>query len=169
MRGAAGTTSLEVAADAVRETCELQLGLVLQASSPDGRMVQKKTDWYRSDIYLAARDGRWRLTLVVDSPSAGRLAQKLFALDPDEEPRLEELADALNELVNIAAGVFKRDQRVTPLRLTLPRFAEGWPDLPPAAGGKAAVHLSAGTADLQICVLLCWLQPEESGEDRDEP
>lgn len=168
MKTATGTTPLEAAADAVRETCEMQLDLTLRALPPGDRGEAGPEGWCSSGIDLAARGGRWRLTLVADALSARRLAQRLYALDPDEDPAREELADALNELVNIAAGVFKRDHRGTALHLALPVFAAGWPDREPMSHGREAVRLAAGAKDPQLHVLLGWLQTDEPGDGRDE-
>jgi hypothetical protein len=168
VRAAIGTPTLEAAADAVRETCELQLGLALRSLPPCDRAAAGTEGWCRSGIDLATHGGRWRLTLVVDAPSARRLAQSLFALDPDEEPAREELADALNELVNIAAGVFKRNHLGSSLRLDLPAFAAGWPDTASYECGRETVRLAAGVADPQFHVLLGWMQTDEPGDGRDE-
>ncbi len=168
MKAATGTPTLEAAADAVRETCELQLGLALRSLPPCDRAAAGAEGWCRSGIDLDARGGRWRLTLVADKLSARRLAQRLYALDPAEEPGREELADALNELVNIAAGVFKRDHHGAVLHLALPVFATGWPDQEPSAHGREAVRLAASAADPQFHVLLGWLQSDEPGDGRDD-
>ncbi|MDO9694990.1 MAG: hypothetical protein Q7W56_09665 [Candidatus Latescibacteria bacterium] len=166
-RGGPGCIALASAVDAVRETCALQLGLVLQplparaAVSAVAPEAPAAPVWYRSGIDLAAPGGRWRLTLVSDAPSAHLLAQRLFDLDPEEEAGREELADALNELVNIAAGVFKRLHRGPSLRIAFPVFAEGWPGAEPA-GGEDSVVLAAGPHAPLIHVLLVW-QPRHDG------
>lgn len=168
MKTATGITPIEAAADAVRETCEMQLGLTLRVLPPCDRGATGPEGWCRSGIDLAARGGRWRLTLVADTFSVRRLAQRLYALDPDEDPAHEELADALNELVNIAAGVFKRDHRGAALRLALPVFATGWPDRELSPCERDTVRLAAGAMDPQFHVLLGWLQADEPGDGRDE-
>ncbi|MBA4378564.1 MAG: hypothetical protein C0395_07945 [Gemmatimonas sp.] len=168
MRTATGTLPLEVAADAVRETCEMQLGLALRALPPCDCRGGDAEGWCHSGIDLATHGGCWRLTLVVDALSACRLAQSLYALDPDDEPVHEELADALNELVNIAAGVFKRDHRGSVMHLALPVFAMGWPDPESSAGGQETVRLAAGAKDPQFHVRLGWMKTDETGDGRDE-
>ncbi|MBK6901109.1 MAG: chemotaxis protein CheX [bacterium] len=168
MTTATGTSPLEAAADAVRETCEMQLGLTLRALPPCDRGVAEAEGWCHSGIDLVTRDGRWRLTLVADALSACRLAQRLYALDSDEDPAREELADALNELVNITAGVFKRDHRGTALHLALPVFATGWPDREPMSHDRETVRLAAGAKDPQFHVLLGWLQTDEPRDGRNE-
>jgi hypothetical protein len=168
--GAPGHADSYLAADAVRETCDLQLGLTLRSlptcdpATTSGIPSTPSVIWYRSGIDLTTPGGRWRLTLVADAVSARRLAQRLYALDPDEEPGRADIADALKELVNIAAGVFKRERQEAGLRLELPVFAEGWsgPDAPPDA--RDAVRLAAGPLDPQIYVLLGRRQGDDPGD-----
>ena len=167
--GGPGGIALAAAVDAVRETCALQLGLALQplpasaASSVAAMDAPPATVWYRSGIVLAAPGGRWQLTLVSDAPSAHLLAQRLFALDPEQEAGREELADALNELVNIAAGVFKRLHRSPSLRIAFPMFTEGWPGMAETTGGQDPVVLAAGPHDPLIHVLLVWQPRLDAG------
>jgi hypothetical protein len=171
-RGEPGHIALASAVDAVLETCALQLGLVLQplpapaAASVAAADVPPATVWYRSGIDLAAPGGRWRLMLVSDAPSAHLLAQRLFALDPEEEAGHEELADALNELVNIAAGVLKRLHRGSSLRIAFPVFAEGWPGTAEPVGGEDSVVLAAGPHAPLIHVLLAWQPRHDTGDLR---
>lgn len=171
-RGGPGRIALAAAVDAVRETCALQLGLILQplpanaAASAAAAGVPPATVWYRSGIDMAAPGGRWRLTLVSDAPGARLLAQRLFALDPEQEAGREELADALNELVNIAAGVFKRLHRGPSLRIAFPVFAEGWPETAETAGGQDAAVLAAGPNDPLLHVLLVWQPRPDAGGPR---
>ena len=171
-RGGPGCIALAAAVDAVRETCALQLGLALQplpasaASSVAAMDAPPATVWYRSGIDLAAPGGRWQLTLVSDAPSAHLLAQRLFALDPEQEAGREELADALNELVNIAAGVFKRLHRGPSLRIAFPVFTEGWPGTAETAGAQDSVMLAAGPHDPLIHVLLVWKPRLDAGGPR---
>lgn len=159
---------LAAAAEAVRETCCLQLGLALQPAPEDGG-APAAADWCLSGIDLTAAGGRWRLTLLADAQSARRLTQRLFGLDPDEDPEPADLADALKELVNIAAGVFKRDRRDPWLHIALPEFAEGGPASPPLPPDAASVRLAAGLLDPQVRVLLAWRGAPETGGERREP
>ncbi|MBK9305116.1 MAG: chemotaxis protein CheX [bacterium] len=127
------------------------------------------TVWYRSGIDLAAPGGRWRLTLLADAQSARRLTQRLFGLDPDEDPEPADLADALKELVNIAAGVFKRDRSDPRLHIALPEFDEGGPASAPAVPGAGSVRLTTDPGDLQVRVLLAWRCAPGTGDARHEP
>ncbi len=169
-RDAPALADLAAAANAVRETCDLQLGLALRTRPDDegAAVAAVAADWCRSSISLTTAGGCWRLTMVVDALSARRLAQRLYALDPDEDPAHAELSDALKEMVNIAAGVFKRDRCGEALRITLPVFAVGWPGQAPPAGVQDSIRLTAGTSDPQIHVLLRWRREDEPGDDRDE-
>lgn len=171
MTTAAGShlsTELAAAAEAVRETCSLQLGLALRPAPDDGG-APVAAGWCRSGIDLTAVGGRWRLTLLADAQSARRLTQRLFGLDPDEDPEPADLADALKELVNIAAGVFKRDRRDPWLRIALPEFTEDGPVPVPLPPDAVAVRLAAGPLDPQIRVLLVWRGAAETGGERREP
>ncbi|NTV03804.1 chemotaxis protein CheX, partial [bacterium] len=108
-------------------------------------------------------------TLLADAQSARRLTQRLFGLDPDEDPEPADLADAMKELVNIAAGVFKRDRRDPRLHIALPEFAEGGATADPLPRDAASVRLAAGPLDPQVRVLLVWRGAPESGGERREP
>ncbi len=166
--GSLVSAELAAAAEAVRETCGLQLGLALRPA-PDDAGATGAAGWCRSGIDLTAADGRWRLTLLADAQSARRLTQRLFGLDPDEDPEPADLADALKELVNIAAGVFKRDRRDPRLHIALPDFAEGGPAPAPLPPDAASVRLAAGPLDPQVRVLLDWRGAAETGGERREP
>jgi len=163
-----GSTELAAAAEAVRETCGLQLGLTLRLAPDDGGLPEA-ADWCRSGIDLKAAGGGWRLTLLADAQSARRLTQRLFGLDPDEDPEHADFDDAFKELVNIAAGVFKRDRRDPRLRIALPEFDEGGPAAAIALPGAESVRLIAESGDLQVRVLLAWRDDPETGGDRHEP
>lgn len=163
-----GRAELAAAAEAVRETCNLQLGLTLRPMPDDGRETGA-AGWCRSGIDLAADGGCWRLTLLTDAQSARRLTQRLFGLDPDEDPGPADLADALKELINIAAGVFKRDRCEPGLRISLPDYAESRPTPEPGYPFAGSVRLAAGPRDPQVRVLLVWRDAPATGGGRHEP
>jgi len=116
---------LKCAEQAISETCEMQLGLSLVAGSTGEPNSDCST--YGSSIALTEPGGGYNLMLVGDQESCKVLTRKLFFLEEGTPVDGEEMADALGELVNIAAGTVKsrcggedRD-----LQLGLPLFITG--------------------------------------------
>lgn len=99
--------STEVLADAVRAvvtTCDIQLerDYAARDGNPDLQGVV-----CGSSITLNSPSGSVILAILCDLPSGESLARLLFAMDGDEDVPLEDLNDALGELINVAGGVFK--------------------------------------------------------------
>ncbi len=114
--------------DAVRafiETCDVQLDwLFSEAVDPSG----DASDICRgSTLALPGDVGTWVLSVVCNEPSSQRVTRMLFAMEEDEPVELEDAADALNEVVNVAAGVFKkyRDALGEHLDIGLPTYLDG--------------------------------------------
>ncbi len=106
----AGTleTVLQEAVEAVLETCSLQLDRHY-VPLPDFAAAGAGDEgvWYGSSIDLSAGGGRWELSLLGERAAVEELARTMFALEPNEAVGEADLADALNEVVNVAAGVLK--------------------------------------------------------------
>ena len=97
---------MQHAVDAVVETCDVQLGWRFEETDrPDA--PQPGNTCRGSSLALSSDAGTWLLIALCNRDSAQHLTRALFAMDEDEDPLLEDLADALNEIVNVAAGVFK--------------------------------------------------------------
>ncbi len=117
---------LEHAVAAVVETCEVQLGWTFaQTECPDTQRTQSPCRG--STIALSSAGGTWLLIALCDRDSSHRLTRALFAMDADEDVGVEDAADALNEVMNVAAGVFKshRDGRGEKLEIGLPTYLDG--------------------------------------------
>ncbi len=115
---------LEEAVSAVTETCSRQLEIYLvpaRTESPSDTATR-----YTSAIELDTGKGRWILAIHGDRHSVATLARKMFAMGENEEIGAEDMADALNELVNVAAGVLKsyRLDAGQTVGLGLPSFRE---------------------------------------------
>jgi len=118
--------ALDHAVGAVIETCDVQIGWKL--APVDGAASGDAASSYRgSAISLTSEDGTWLLVALCDPRSSRRLTRALFAMDEDDDVMIEDLADALNEVMNVAAGVFKsrRDERGERLSIGLPTYLDG--------------------------------------------
>lgn len=125
---------LDHAVAAVVETCEVQLGWTfspIDCPTP----TQTQSPCRGSTIALTSAGGTWLLIALCERDSCHSLTRALFAMDADEDVDVEDAADALNEVMNVAAGVFKshRDARGEKLEIGLPSYLDG---------EDAACHLS---------------------------
>jgi len=93
-----------------------------------------------SSISLTNDQGGMILAMLCDRKTGESLTRLLFAMEDDEDVPLEDIADALNEIVNVAAGVFKtlRADAGQPLNLGLPLYLEG---------GNSIKFIRSGTKD----------------------
>jgi hypothetical protein len=126
--------------DAVRsiiETCNIQFEqeFAIVDEAPD--LDQAACG---SSITLTAENGGMILAILCDKPTGESLTRLLFAMEDDEEVPLEDMADALNEVINVAAGVFKgfRSEAGQALTLGLPLYLEG---------GNSIKFVRSGTKD----------------------
>lgn len=131
---------MDDAVSAFIETCDVQLGWTFREM--DNRHVDHSPDTCRgSTLALSGSHGTWILIVLCDDLSSQRLTRLLFAMDDDEEVALEDTADALNEIINVAAGVFKksRDGIGERLGIGLPTYLDG---------DEAACFLGDGVRDM---------------------
>jgi len=112
------------AVSSIVETCEVQLEHTFE-------LVEERPDLDAaacgSSISLTGDQGGVILALLCDRASGMTLTRLLFALDEDEAVPMEDVADAMNEIVNVAAGFFKtlRAEAGQNLNLGLPLYLEG--------------------------------------------
>jgi hypothetical protein len=116
---------LDHAVEAVIETCGVQLDWTF---TPIDDPVPRDGDAMcrGSTIALNSLGGTWLLIALCDLESSHSLTRALFAMDEDDEVSIEDSADALNEVMNVAAGVFKsrRDTRGEKLSIGLPTYLD---------------------------------------------
>ena len=119
---------LEDAVKAFIETCDVQLDWNFEKTSVGGLDTTTCNPSCRgSTLALSGEGGTWILIALSDRISAQNLTRVLFAFEEDEEVTLEDTADALNEVINVAAGVFKkyRDESGERLTIGLPTYLDG--------------------------------------------
>jgi hypothetical protein len=129
---------LEHAVDAVIETCGVQLDWAF-APLDDPSPPDVDSACRGSTIALTSQGGTWLLIALCDLESSHSLTRALFAMDEDEDVCIEDSADALNEVMNVAAGVFKarRNAQGEKLNIGLPTYLDG---------EEAVCHLSERVA-----------------------
>lgn len=141
---------------AVEETCDIQLGIKLDRSSGDPG--DPAADWYGSSIRLPAENGAWNYGIVCDRHSCEELTRLLFAMEDDEAVPLGDMADALNEVINVAAGVFKRKRVAVQesLQIGLPSFMERVPEFDIQGKGLRAASCRLDGGSLDLYVVIYW-------------
>ena len=151
---------LKCAARAVSETCEMQLGLSLTPAGSTGK-PNSDCSTYGSSVALTEPGGGYNLMLVGDKGSCETLTRKLFFLEDGSPVDGDEMADALGELVNIAAGSVKSKHggEDRDLQIGLPLFITGSGCLEFLAEGVygAAQPLCAeGEENIRMQVVIVW-------------
>jgi CheY-specific phosphatase CheX len=118
---------MEAAADSFEQTCRDFLSLEVQRSGDVGPVVAQE-DVMGAIIGLNGVKQSWNLAMIAPRDSCVKMAKALFAMEDDEDPGKEEIADGLGELVNIVVGALKTailDGSDEDLRLGLPLFVSG--------------------------------------------
>jgi len=108
------------------EICAIQLDWDFKDNT--ARFHQQPLETSRgSTLALTCENGTWILIALCDVDSSLQLTRMLFAMDEKGEVKLEDVADALNELLNVASGVFKSKREAFGERLTigLPVYLNG--------------------------------------------
>lgn len=151
---------LKCAERAISETCEMQLGLSLVPAGSTGK-PDSDCSTYGSSVALTEPGGGYNLMLVGDQKSCEILTRKLFFLEEGSSVDGEEMADALGELVNIAAGSVKSGcaGKDRDFQIGLPLFITGSGCLQFLAEGVygAARRLCGeGEDNIRMQVVIVW-------------
>ena len=149
---------LQEAVKAVVDTCSIQMDLKLQVdpNPSDPREADVK---YGSSIALTSETGGWNLAVMGNQPSCEALTRNLFAMEDDETPEMEDMADGLGEIANVAAGVMKASRAAAgqKVQLGLPLFMEGKSCIEFFASGiQGMAQTVRGDNDLEVHVILIW-------------
>jgi len=149
---------LQEAVKAVVDTCSIQLDLHLTVdpNPSDPREADVK---YGSSIALTSETGGWNLAVMANQPSSEALTRNLFAMEADETPEMEDMADGIGEIANVAAGVMKASRAAAGERvqLGLPLFMEGRSCIEFFASGiQGMAQTVRGENDLEVHVILIW-------------
>ncbi|MFH2051815.1 MAG: chemotaxis protein CheX [bacterium] len=149
---------LQEAVNAVVETCRIQMDLELQVDANPSDPRQAEVD-YGSSIALTSETGSWQLAVMCNKLGSKGLTRSLFAMEPDEDPAMEDMADALGEIANVAAGVMKSSRAAAgqKIQLGLPLFMEGRSCIEFFASGiQGMAQTVRGPDDLEAHVILIW-------------
>lgn len=150
---------LQEATQAVVNTCEVQMGLPLEIEANPGDPREASVQYGSSIALTTEVGGGWNLAVMGDKDSCQKLTRILFAMEDDEEPAMEDLADGIGEIANVAAGVFKASrleagQRV---QIGLPLFMEGRSCIDFFASGLQGLSQSLNGPDgISVHVIIIW-------------
>nr|MEE4266770.1 chemotaxis protein CheX [Candidatus Krumholzibacteria bacterium] len=149
---------LKEAVKAVVDTCSIQmdLNLEVQDNPTDPRQADVE---YGSSIALTAENGGWNLAVMANKPGCEELTRALFAMESDEHPEMEDMADAIGEIANVAAGVLKasRAKAGQACQLGLPLFLEGKSCIEFFASGiQGMAQTVSGPNGLEAHVIIIW-------------
>ncbi len=149
---------LQEAVKAVVDTCSIQMGLEL-AVDPNPSDPREANVEYGTAIALTAVDGGWQLAVMAGKDSCMDLTRAMFAMEPDEEPEMADMADAVGEIANVAAGVLKASRAAAgqAVQLGLPLFMEGGSCIEFFARGiQGMAQTVRGPNDLEAHVVIIW-------------
>ena len=160
----AATTSLPInvlqeATNAVVNTCDIQMGLPLEVEANPSDPREATIDFGSSIALTTEQGGGWNLAVMGDKQSCEKLTRILFAMDDDEQPAMEDLADGISEIANVAAGVFKasRLEAGERVQLGLPLFIEGRGCIDFFGSGLQGLSQSLnGPGGIVVHVVLIW-------------
>ncbi len=149
---------LQEAVKAVVDTCAIQMDLPLEVdpNPSDPREADVK---YGSSIALTSDTGGWNLAVMANQKSSEALTRNLFAMEADETPEMEDMADGIGEIANVAAGVMKASRAAAgqKVQLGLPLFMEGRSCIEFFASGiQGMAQTVRGTDGLEVHVILIW-------------
>ncbi len=149
---------LQEAVKAVVDTCSIQMDLKLTVDQDpsDPRQADVK---YGSSIALTSDTGGWNLAVMGNKHSCEVLTRNLFAMDDDETPEMEDMADGIGEIANVAAGVMKASRAAAgqKVQLGLPLFMEGRSCIEFFASGiQGMAQTVRGDNTLEVHVILIW-------------
>jgi len=149
---------LQEAVKAVVDTCSIQMGLELTVD-PNPSDPREANVEYGTAIALTADDGGWQLAVMASKDSCMELTRAMFAMEPDEAPEMADMADAVGEIANVAAGVLKASRAAAgqAVQLGLPLFMEGGSCIEFFARGiQGMAQTVHGPDDLEAHVVIIW-------------
>ncbi len=149
---------LKEAVQAVVDTCSIQMDLQLEVQDIPSDPRQADVE-YGSSIALTAENGGWNLAVMANKPGCEELTRALFAMESDEHPEMEDMADAIGEIANVAAGVLKasRAKAGQVVQLGLPLFLEGKSCIEFFASGiQGMAQTVSGPNGLEAHVIIIW-------------
>jgi len=150
---------LQEATQAVVNTCDVQMGLSLEIDENPGDPRNTEVDFGSSIALTTEEGGGWNLAVMGSKTSCQKLTRILFAMDAEEEPEMEDLADGIGEIANVAAGVFKasRLEHGERVQIGLPLFMEGRGCIDFFASGIQGLSQSLNGPDgIVVRVILIW-------------
>lgn len=151
--------ALKEAVDSCIHTFKTQFGVELKMdgmpSAPDPEDVH-----FGSSIALTNDVISYQYATVFNDPTARTLTRTLFDMEEDEELTMEDMSDALNEIPNVAAGVWKAQREKSAgewYQLGLPTFLKGnsWITYFPR-GINAISQKLKGPEGISLQVILIW-------------
>ncbi len=149
---------LQEAVRAVVETCAVQMNLALEVDPAPSDPRDSDVE-YGSSIALTSETGGWLLAVMGSRASCEMLTRSLFAMEDGEEPAMADMADALGEIANVAAGVLKAARAAggQAVQLGLPLFMEGRGCFEFFASGiQGMAQTVRGDDGLSAHVILIW-------------
>lgn len=149
---------LQEAVKSVVDTCAIQMDLMLEVD-PNPSDPREAEVEYGSSIALTAENGGWNLAVMANKAGCEELTKALFAMEPDEIPEMEDMADAIGEIANVAAGVLKsaRAKAGQAVQLGLPLFLEGKSCIEFFASGiQGMAQTVRGPNGLEAHVIIIW-------------
>lgn len=150
---------LQEAVESTIATCAIQMKVALTVSDNPGDPRDAQVDNGSTIALTTEQGGGWNLAVMADRSSCNALTRVLFAMEPDEDPELEDLADGLGEIVNVAAGVLKtkRLEAGQRVQLGLPLFMEGRGCIDFFASGLQGISQNLqGPDGISVHVILIW-------------
>jgi CheY-specific phosphatase CheX len=150
---------LQEATRAVVDTCEIQMGVKLEIDANPTDPREAAVDYGSSIALTTEEGGGWNLAVMGSKESCRKLTRILFAMESDEEPAMEDLADGVGEIANVAAGVFKasRLEAGEKVQIGLPLFMEGRGCIDFFASGLQGLSQSLiGPDGIVVHVIIIW-------------
>ncbi len=149
---------LQEAVKAVVDTLVIQVGLEIEVDSSPSDPREANVE-YGSAIALTSENGGWQLAVMASQDSCNILTKALFAMEDDEEPEMADLADAIGEVANVAAGVLKasRAKAGQAVQLGLPLFMQGSSCIDFFASGITGMAQTIrGDGGMEAHVIIIW-------------
>jgi hypothetical protein len=150
---------LQEATQAVVNTCEVQMGVPLAIEDNPSDPREAAVDFGSNIALTTAHGGGWNLAVMGDRESCEKLTRILFAMEDDETPAMEDLADGIGEIANVAAGVFKASRLAAgqAVQIGLPLFMEGRGCIDFFASGLHGLSQSLNGPDgIVVHVIIIW-------------